>query len=69
MKIRGLQITAGTIIKYVENIMYVKNFREMTVDTTKGSWIVTAEDLLELVQRIDDKNNKVGIKQNTGKGD
>lgn len=68
MQIRGLQITAGTIIKYVENIMYVKNFREMTVDTTKGSWIVTAEDLLNLVQRIANKS-KVDIKQNTGKGD
>ena len=68
MQIRGLQITAGTIIKYVENIMYVKNFREMTIDTTKGSWIVTADDLLDLVQRIASKG-KVEIKQNTGKGD
>lgn len=68
MKISGLQITAGTIIKYVENIMYVRNFREMTVDTTTGSWIVTAKDLLDLVQRISQKNNVV-LKQNTGKED
>jgi len=62
MKIRGLQITAGTIIKYVENIMYVKNFREMTVDTTEGSWVVTEKDLLDLVRNMDNKDKDINKK-------
>jgi hypothetical protein len=57
IKIRGIQITAGEIIKYVENIMYIRNFREMTIDTTQGSWLITKEDLLDFVKKKCEKEN------------
>jgi hypothetical protein len=63
IKIRGIQITAGEIIKYVENIMYVRNFREMTIDTTQGSWLITKEDLLDIVKKKCEKENNDFRKQ------
>ncbi len=49
IKIRGVQITSGNIIKYIENVVYVRNFKEMTVDTNEGSWIVTDVDIKGII--------------------
>ena len=49
-KIRGVQVMAGTFDYQAKGlrkeVVYTTNFHEMTVDTDKGSWIITPEDLL-----------------------
>jgi len=49
--IRGIQIK-GKISYVGENIVYISNFEEMTVDTDKTNRVVTSDKLEEIVEEI-----------------
>lgn len=49
-KITGIQIKGRLLISN-NNIHYINNFEEMTIDTLKNNRIITSNDLLKIVER------------------
>jgi len=49
MGIKGIQIKGKLI--YTTNVIYITNFEEMTVDTDKTNRIITADELLKIVNK------------------
>ena len=55
MRCRGIQILGQEAIVVLGRMAYVKDFKHITVDTDNGSYIITAEEIISLLEAREKK--------------